>query len=141
MRRVLILCTGNSCRSQMAEVLLKQMSPKTEVLSAGTKPEEQVHPLAIRALNEIGIETSDLTPKSVDQFVDENFDYVITVCDHARESCPLFHGSVSHRLHLGFEDPARFVGSEEEKIARFRQIRDEIKEAFKVFYQEHLADE
>jgi arsenate reductase len=132
--RILILCTGNSCRSQMAEGFLKSLDPSLEVYSAGTKPADKVHPKAIQVMKEIGIDISGGHPKSVDQFTRESFDYVITVCDHAKEICPFFTGKVAYRLHIGFDDPAETTGTEEEVLAVFRRVRDEIKEKFTEFY-------
>ena len=138
--KILILCTGNSCRSQMAEGFLKQLD-HTEVYSAGTQPSEQVHPRAVQVMNEVGVDLSSHQPKKVDQFLDDSFDYVITVCDHAKETCPLFTGGVKHRLHIGFEDPAEATGSEEEVLGVFRTVRDQIHEAMKSFYHEHINHE
>ncbi len=104
--RVLILCTGNSCRSQMAEGFLRRLRPDWEIYSAGTFPADRVHPLAVKVMAEAGVDISRQWPKTVDQFVSQPFDYVITVCDDARESCPTFTGKVAQRLHMGFEDPA-----------------------------------
>lgn len=134
MSRVLILCTGNSCRSQMAEGILKALDGDLEVYSAGTRPAERVHPKAIQVMRELGMDISDQQPKSVEQFLDQSFDYVITVCDHARESCPVFMGDVKHQRHIGFEDPAQATGSEEEVMAVFRRVRDEIREHFTELY-------
>ena len=128
--RVLILCTGNSCRSQMAEGFLRRLRHEWEVFSAGTFPASRIHPLTVQVMAEAGVDISSQWPKSVDQFVSQPFDYVITVCDDARESCPAFTGKVAQRLHLGFEDPAMAVGSEEEVLAVFRRVRDEIRERF-----------
>ena len=122
----------------MAEGFLKSFNPDLEVYSAGTKPSGQVHPLAVRVMAEIGIDISAGTPKNVDQYLDWSFDYVITVCDNARETCPVFMGNVKQRLHLGFEDPANAIGTEEEQLAVFRRVRDEIKQAFYTFYNKHL---
>jgi arsenate reductase len=139
-KRILILCTGNSARSQMAEGILKSLNdPELEVYSAGTSPAPSVHPLAIRVMKEIGIDISSHKPKGVEQFLFDSFDYVITVCDSARETCPVFTGEVKNRLHMGFKDPAGVVGSEEERIAVFRKIRDEIKNAFSDWYFKELA--
>ena len=132
--KILVLCTGNSCRSQMAEAFLGSFDPELEVYSAGTDPSAQVHPLAVQVMDEADIDISNHTPKSVDQFLDQRFDYVITVCDHARETCPVFTGQVEHRVHLGFEDPAEAAGSNEEKLAVFRRVRDKIREEFEKFY-------
>ncbi|MGQ9847980.1 MAG: arsenate reductase ArsC [Bacteroidales bacterium] len=133
--KLLILCTGNSCRSQMAEGYLKSFNPNWEIFSAGTKPAEKVNPYAIKVMNEDGIDISHNEPKSVDQFLNQEFDYVITVCDAAKESCPVFTGKVKHRLHIGFEDPAEAKGSEEFILNEFRRIRDEIKNEFQKFYK------
>lgn len=137
-QRVLILCTGNSCRSQMAEGFLKSFDSTLEVYSAGTKPSAQVHPKAVQVMNEIGIDISLNYPKHADQFVSQPFDYVITVCGHANENCPVFTGKVKHRLHIGFEDPAEATGTEEEILSVFRRIRDEIRVRFYEFYLKEI---
>ena len=136
--KILILCTGNSCRSQMVEGFLKSFDPNLEVYSAGTAPAERVHPKAVQVMAEEGIDIRNNYPKSVDQFIDQSFDYVITVCDAAKESCPVFTGNVKHRLHIGFEDPAEATGTEEEILAVFRKIRNEIKRDFRRFYDDVL---
>lgn len=136
--RILILCTGNSCRSQMAEGFLKSFDPEIEVYSAGTAPSERVHPKAVDVMKEEGIDLSGHVPKKVDEFLGTAFDYVITVCGHARENCPVFTGQVKHQLHVGFDDPAETRGSEEEIYSEFRRIRDEIKAGFHTFYLEHI---
>ncbi len=137
-QRILILCTGNSCRSQMAEGFLKTLDSSLEVYSAGTNPATSVSSRAIQVMNEIGIDISSGYPKSVDLFAHESFEYVITVCDHARESCPVFTGTVGTRLHIGFEDPAEASGSQEEVLQEFRRVRDEMKDQLQVFYRTHL---
>lgn len=125
-QRVLILCTGNSARSQMAEGLLRHdAGERFEVFSAGTRP-SHVRPEAIAAMGELGIDISGHRSKSVDEFAGQRFDYVITVCDNARESCPVFPGKAA-RIHRNFEDPAAFEGSEEERVAVFRRVRDEMR--------------
>ncbi len=139
-KRILILCTGNSCRSQMAEEFLKSFEPELEVFSAGTKPAERVNPKAIQVMQEVGIDISKNYPKDVEKFVNESFDYVITVCDSAKENCPVFFGSVEKQLHIGFEDPAEATGTEEEILAVFRKVRDEIKEKFKELIEELKKD-
>ena len=136
--RILILCTGNSCRSQMAEGFLKSFDSELDVYSAGTNPSKQVHSKAIQVMKEVGIDLSKNYPKKVDQFLNEAFDYVITVCDNAKETCPVFLGKVKNQLHIGFEDPAEAKGTEEEIISKFRKIRDEIKNEFYKFYKEKL---
>lgn len=138
MRKILILCTGNSCRSQMAEGFLKSFDSTLEVHSAGTKPAERVHPKAVTVMQEVGIDLSGNRPKMVDRFLGQPFDYVITVCDHARETCPVFTGKVKHRLHIGFDDPAEATGTEDEIYAVFRRVRDEIRENFRQFYSEQI---
>jgi len=137
-KRILILCTGNSCRSQMAEGFLKSFDKNLEVFSAGTKPSSQVHPKAIQVMQEVGIELSGNYPKHSDQFINDSFDYVITVCDNAKESCPIFMGKVGKQLHIGFEDPAEATGTEEEILAVFRKVRDEIKSDFFEFYLKEI---
>ncbi len=124
--RVLFVCTSNSARSQMAEALVNHdLGNRFEAFSAGTDP-KQPHPLAIRVLAETGIDHSAARSKSMDEFAGRAFDFVITLCDSANEICPLFFGGV-RRAHLGFDDPARAEGSEEEKLAVFRRVRDEIR--------------
>ncbi|MFQ5630067.1 MAG: arsenate reductase ArsC [bacterium] len=138
MANILILCTGNSCRSQIAEGFLKSFDASLEVHSAGTNPSSQVHPKAVQVMQENGVDIGDSHPKNVDQFLNTPFDYVITVCDHAKETCPVFIGEVKHNLHIGFDDPAEATGTEEEILSEFRRIRDEIKRDFFAFYQKNL---
>ncbi len=131
-KRVLILCTGNSARSQMAEGLLRpDGGERFEVESAGTIS-SFVRPQAIAAMKEIGIDISGHRSKSVDEFVGQNFDYVITVCDNAKENCPVFPAKTT-RIHWSFDDPAEAEGGEEEKLAVFRRVRDEIRERLQKF--------
>jgi arsenate reductase len=130
--KVLILCTGNSARSQMAEGLFRQAGgDRYEVFSAGTKP-SQVRAEAIAAMREIGIDISGHRSKSVDEFAGQEMDLVITVCDNAKESCSVFPGR-TQRPHWPFEDPALVAGSEEQRLAAFRSIRDQIQRRIKVF--------
>jgi len=133
--KILILCTGNSCRSQMAQGFLQSFSQALWVHSAGTKPAKEVHPLAVKTMAEEGIDITKNVPASVDEYLDREWDYVITVCDQANESCPLFTGKVRQRLHMGFEDPAKATGTPEEVLSVFREVRDRIKEAFLLFYK------
>jgi arsenate reductase len=140
-KRVLILCTGNSARSQMAEGFLRSFDPGLEVLSAGTNPAAKVNPFAIKVMKEVGIDLSNRKPKDVRDYLDQSFDYVITVCDNAKETCPVFLGQVRHRLHLGFEDPAEATGTDDEVTAVFRRIRDEIKKTFRQFYSQEISHE
>ena len=130
--KILILCTGNSCRSQMAEGYLKSFDTNMEVYSAGTEPSGQVHPKDIQVMQEEGIDLSNNKPKSIDEFLQQEFDYVITVCSGAKESCPAFIGQVKHRLHIGFDDPAKAEGTEEFILSEFKRIRDEIKRDFTI---------
>jgi arsenate reductase len=130
--RVLILCTGNSARSQMAEGLLRhEAGERFDVFSAGTRP-SKVRQEAIAIMRELGIDISGHRSKSVDEFVGQPFDYVITVCDNAKESCPVFPGK-ARRIHWSFEDPAAVEGSEGERRGAFRRIRDQIRERIEAF--------
>jgi arsenate reductase len=135
-KRVLILCTGNSARSQMAEGLLRHMAGGGfEVWSAGVEP-SRVRPEAVKAMREIGIDISGHRSKSVDEFAGEKFDYVITVCDNARERCPVFPGKFE-RIHWSFEDPAAAEGDEATRLAIFRRVRDEIESRLRAFVENH----
>lgn len=134
--KILILCTGNSCRSQMAHGWLQSFDSNLDVHSAGTEPAVQVNPKAVKVMAEAGIDISLHTPKSVTQYLDESWDYVITVCGGANESCPAFVGKVANRLHIGFDDPSHVTGSEEFIWSEFRRVRDEIKQRFYKFYLE-----
>ena len=140
-KKILILCTGNSCRSQMAEGFLKSFDESLEVYSAGTKPAEKVNPFAVKAMKEIGIDISKGIAENVDKYLSQSFDYVITVCDNAKETCPVFIGNVKHHLHIGFDDPADAVGSEEEVMPVYRRVRDEIKRDFFNFYKNNLSED
>lgn len=137
--RILILCTGNSCRSQMAEGILKSLDSNLEVFSAGTKPAERIASKAVAVMNEIEIDISHNSPKSVENFLTQEFDYVITVCVGAKEVCPAFIGKVAHRIHIGFDDPWEATGSDEEQIAVYRRVRDEILRDFTSFYNQNIA--
>ena len=131
-KRVLVLCTGNSARSQMGEGLFRREGGESyEVFSAGTKP-SHVRPEAIAVMREIGIDISGHRSKSVDEFAGQSFDYVVTVCDNARDNCPIFPGA-GERIHWSLEDPAAVQGSEGERLAAFRRIRDQIQEHVKKF--------
>ena len=136
--KILILCTGNSCRSQMAEGFLKSFDKKLEVYSAGTKPASKVNPNSVKVMEEDGIDISSQYPQDVNEFVNQSFDYVITVCDNAKEVCPVFNGEVKQQLHIPFKDPYEATGTEEEVLAVYRRVRDEIKERFKRFYDEEI---
>ena len=134
MTRILVLCTGNRCRSQMAQGILQSLDPHLDVHSAGTKPASEVHPLGIKVMSEIGIDISTHYPKHIDRFIDLEWDLVITVCGGANGSCPMFSGKVGKRMHIGFDDPDAFTGTDEEIIAEFRRVRDEIRLKMQDFY-------
>lgn len=136
--KVLILCTGNSCRSQMAQGFLQSFDATITVRSAGTEPAKQVNQTAVKVMKEVGIDISHHTPKMVDQYLKDEWDYVITVCDHANETCPAFLGKVKHRLHMGYEDPSHATGTDEYILKEFHRVRDEIKEGFYKFYVEQI---
>lgn len=124
----------------MAEGFLKSFDKNLEVYSAGTKPSSQVHPKAIQVMKEVGIDLSGNYPKHSDRFINDPFDYVITVCDNAKESCPVFIGKVGMQIHIGFEDPAEAAGSDEEILSVFRSVRDRIKKDFFHFYEKNLIE-
>lgn len=135
MKRVLILCTGNSCRSQLAEAIINHFcGGEWQAFSAGTQPSGYVHPLALRALEEIGIYHIG-TSKSTDQFRNVTFDLVITVCDDAAENCPVWLGA-GRKVHIGFPDPAHAVGSDDEKMEVFRRVRDDIRSCIGAYLQD-----
>lgn len=130
---VLILCTGNSCRSHLAEGILRAAAGDlVNVASAGSKPAGYVHPLAIQVMNEIGIDISGHHSKHLNEFTSQIVETVITVCGNADQACPVFPGQV-HRYHWGFDDPAHATGSEEEKLQVFRRVRDEIRKVFEAY--------
>jgi arsenate reductase len=131
-KRVLILCTGNSARSQMAEGWLRALGGgRFEVYSAGTRP-GSVRPEAVEAMREVGVDIGSHRSKSVDEFAGREFEYVITVCDNARESCPVFPGK-TERVHWSFDDPAAAAGTWDERLAAFRRVRDEIAERLRAW--------
>jgi arsenate reductase len=137
-KRLLVLCTGNSARSQMGEALFRQAGGEGwEVFSAGTKP-SFVRPEAIAAMGEIGIDISGHRSKSVDEFSGQEFDYIVTVCDNARDACPVFPGTAEH-VHWSLEDPAAVEGSEEVRLRAFRRIRDQLRERVKSFFEKQQA--
>ena len=139
--KILILCTGNSCRSQMAHGFLQSFDNRLDVYSAGTKPAEKINPMAVKVMDEMGIDLTHHSPKSVNQYIEQEWDYVITVCGGANESCPLFKGEVKNRLHIGFDDPSEATGSPEFINSEFRRVRDEIKACFYDFYQNELRQQ
>lgn len=136
--KILILCTGNSCRSQMAHAFLQSFDSKLNVFSAGTKPAGKVNPMALKVMDEIGIDLSQHSPKSVNLYIGQDRDYVITVCGGANESCPIFTGEVRNRLHIGFDDPSEATGTPEFINSEFHRIRDGIKVRFYEFYLNEL---
>jgi arsenate reductase len=123
----------------MTAGFLKRWAPEFEILSAGTKPEEKANPYAVQVMKEVGIDISNGYPKSVNLFTKDKFDYVITVCDGAKEVCPVFTGEVKHRLHIGFEDPADAKGTPEEILPVYRKVRDQIREQFSALLTEIKA--
>ena len=134
-KKILVLCTGNSCRSQIAEGYLRHLAGDTfDVFSAGLEP-SVVNPKAIQVMQEDGVDISSHTSKDAEQFVGQKFDFIITVCDNAKERCPFFPGQ-AERIHWSFKDPADAVGSEEEVLDEFRNVRDQIKATLKTFIDE-----
>lgn len=125
----------------MAHGILQSFNPKLTVCSAGTAIADRVNPDAITAMDEIGIDISHHTPKHIEQYLGEEWDYVITVCDNAKEVCPLFTGHVRKRLHMGFEDPSEATGAPEVIKDEFRRVRDEIRKAFLILYTEELSSQ
>lgn len=139
--KILILCTGNSCRSQMAHGFLQSLDKDIQVFSAGTHPAPNVNPLAVEVMAEIGIDISRHTPTDVNTYLDKTWDYVITVCNNAQETCPTFTGNVWKRLHIGFDDPseakrtAGFIRNE------FIRVRNEIRNEFTKFYLTEIKEQ
>lgn len=136
--RVLILCTGNSCRSQMAQGWLQSFDARLDVHSAGTEPAGKVNPAAVKVMQEAGIDISRHEPKSVEIYRDVEWDYVITVCDEANESCPAFTGRVRNRLHMGFEDPSKATGTNVFIRGEFIRVRDDIRKRFYALYESEM---
>lgn len=136
--KILILCTGNSCRSQMAHGFLQSFDKRLEVLSAGTEASGKLSGRAVQVMKEIGIDISFHTSDQVEKYLNDAWDYVITVCSSANENCPVFVGNVRHRLHIGFDDPTQTVGTEEFIRSEFYRVRNEIKAAFLKLYVEEL---
>ncbi|HPW70601.1 MAG TPA: arsenate reductase ArsC [Bacteroides graminisolvens] len=132
--KVLILCTGNSCRSQMAHGFLQSFDKNITVCSAGTQASGKLNAGAVKAMAEVGIDISHHTSDPVEKYLGEEWDYVITVCGGANENCPMFVGKVNHRLHIGFDDPSHATGTSEFIESEFRRVRDEIKKGFQEFY-------
>jgi len=136
--KVLILCTGNSCRSQMAHGFLQSFDKNISVFSAGTQASGKLNQKAVAAMKDAGIDISHHTSDSVDKYLKDEWDYVITVCGGANEECPAFFGKVKHRLHMGFDDPSHAVGTDEFIWSEFIRVRDEIKEGFYKLYTEQI---
>ncbi|MFA8435552.1 MAG: arsenate reductase ArsC [Marinifilaceae bacterium] len=136
--KVLILCTGNSCRSQMAHGFLQSFDKDLIVRSAGTEASGKLNEGAVKAMKEIGLDISHHTSDSVEKYLGEEWDYVITVCGGANEACPAFMGKVKNRIHIGFDDPSHATGTDEFIWSEFQRVRDEIKEAFSKFYCEEI---
>lgn len=138
MKKILILCTGNSCRSQMAHGFLQSFDSSLTVCSAGTEASGKLNERAVAVMKEIGIDISHHTSDSVEQYLDEEWDYVITVCGGANEVCPAFIGKVKSRLHIGFDDPSHTIGEDDFIWSEFRRVRDEIQQAFRKLYEEQI---
>lgn len=136
--KVLILCTGNSARSQMSAGFLQSWDKRLAVFSAGTNPSPLVNPFAIQAMKEVGVDISGGYPKKVNQFTGQSFDFVITVCDDADKNCPNFTGKVGQRIHIGFPDPAKATGTDAEKLAVFRTVRSDIEKHFREYYETEI---
>ncbi len=136
--KVLILCTGNSCRSQMAHGFLQSFDRSMTVCSAGTEASGKLNEKAVAVMKEVGIDISHHTSDPVEKYLGEEWDYVITVCGGANEACPAFLGKVKERLHIGFDDPSHAVGTDEFIWSEFRRVRDEIKTAFYSFYTQNI---
>ena len=136
--KILILCTGNSCRSQMAHGFLQSFNNDLIVKSAGTEASGKLNSNAVKAMKEIGIDISHHTSDPVDQYLSDEWDYVITVCGGANDNCPVFMGKVKNRLHMGFDDPSFATGSDEFIWSEYIRVRDEIRDAFYKFYKEEI---
>lgn len=136
--KILILCTGNSCRSQMAHGFMQSFNKDLYVRSAGTEASGKLNAKAVKAMKEIGIDISHHTSDPVVKYLGDEWDYVITVCGGANENCPVFMGKVEHRLHMGFDDPSHATGTDEFIWSEFIRVRNEIKETFQKFYKEEI---
>ncbi len=136
--KVLILCTGNSCRSQMAHGFMKSFDARMQVESAGTKAAGRLNAGAVKAMAEIGIDISGHTSDAVEKYLGEEWDYVVTVCGGANESCPAFIGKVKHRIHIGFDDPSHVEGTQEFIDSEFRRVREQIREGFYNLYKNDI---
>ncbi|OGG99128.1 MAG: hypothetical protein A2600_04965 [Candidatus Lambdaproteobacteria bacterium RIFOXYD1_FULL_56_27] len=137
--KILVLCSTNSVRSQMAEAFLESLDPRLEVNSAGTRPKASVHPLAIRVMHEKGWSMLGQQTKRVEHFFGQHFDYLITLCQAARNDCLTFPGEVSHRVHFNLADPAQIAGNPEIQLGSFREVRDQLMEFLKNLYAQEMA--
>lgn len=135
---ILILCTGNSCRSQMAHGFMESFDSSLYVRSGGVEPAKQVNPKAIKAMKEIGIDISDHKPCGMANYVNEDWDFVVTVCGHAEETCPAFVGKVGKRIHMPFDDPSHVKGTDEFIWSEFMRVRGEIQTKFRKLYDEEM---
>lgn len=136
--KILILCTGNSCRSQMAHGFLQSFDSNLTVCSAGTEASGRLNQTAVKVMAEVGIDISHHTSDQVDIYLDQEWDYVVTVCGGANETCPAFLGKVKHRMHMGYEDPSFTKGTDEYILSEYRRVRDEIREGFLSLYEETI---
>ncbi len=136
--KILILCTGNSCRSQMAHGFLQSFDKNLIVCSAGTEASGKLNEKAVHVMKEAGIDISHHSSDSIDKYLNDEWDYVITVCGGANEACPAFTGKVKHRLHMGYDDPSHAQGTPEFILSEFYRVRDEINAGFRKFYNEKL---
>ncbi|MEA3391810.1 MAG: arsenate reductase ArsC [Candidatus Marinimicrobia bacterium] len=139
--KILVLCTGNSCRSQMAHGFLNHFNNEMEVYSAGVHPAYRVMPESIKVMAEKGIDISKHVPEHVYDYMKDPFDYVITVCDHANETCPIFTGEVKNRLHMPFPDPIHAKGGFNKRLKAYREVRDAIEEKFYTLYKEEIESQ
>ena len=137
--KVLILCTANSCRSQMAHGFLQALDSSLQVFSAGIHASGQIHPKAALVMAESGIPIMHHTSEPVEKYINEDWDFVITVCGGANEKCPIFRGHTKHRLHIGFDDPSDAIGSEDFVMNEFRRVRDLIKQKMQEFYVQYIV--
>ncbi len=138
--KILILCTGNSCRSQMAHGFLQSFDKNLLVCSAGTQASGSLNTKAVQVMKEAGVDISHHTSDSIDKYLNDEWDYVITVCGGANEACPAFFGKVRHRLHIGFDDPSHAQGTPEFIDSEFYRVRDEIETSFRSFYNDNLKN-
>ncbi|MFW6370192.1 MAG: arsenate reductase ArsC [Bacteroidota bacterium] len=138
--RILIVCTANSCRSQISEAFLKELDPDLEVFSAGITEADEIHPKTIQVMKEVGMDISNKKPVSINQYLTQSWDFVVTVCDDARETCPSFHGVVGKKIHYRFIDPVTSEYPEYNRIDLFRAVRDEIRLKVREFYNDYIKE-